>query len=71
MRTVAIGVAVGVVLAFATGQLLSSMLFGVEPNDLSAMLFSACALLLVAGAAAVVPAWRASRVDPMSALRTE
>ena len=71
IRTVAIGVALGVILSMAAGRLLASMLFGVEPTDASAVMLASCTMLLVAGTAAVVPAWRAARVDPMTALRTD
>jgi putative ABC transport system permease protein len=71
LRTVTIGVVLGVILSLAAGKLLASMLFGVEPDDVSAMLLSACSMLLIAGAAAVIPAWRAARVDPVTALRAE
>jgi hypothetical protein len=52
-------------------RLVSAVLYGVEPSDPRAMLLAACTLLIVAGVAALVPAWRAARVDPNVALRAD
>jgi putative ABC transport system permease protein len=71
LRVIAFGVVAGIVLALATGRLVSAMLFGVEPTDLSAMLLASSTLIIVAVLAALVPAWRAARVDPVAALRAE
>jgi putative ABC transport system permease protein len=71
MRVIVIGVAIGVVLAIVAGRLVASLLYGVQPTDPSAMLLAAATLLLVAIFAAVIPAWRAARVDPVTALRGE
>jgi putative ABC transport system permease protein len=71
LRVVAIGVVVGVGLALAAGKLVSALLYGVKPTDPVVMSGVAVLLLFVAAAAALVPAWRASRVDPVSALRSE
>ena len=71
MRVVGAGVAVGIVLALAAGKLVRSLLFGVETTDLSAMLLAGCTLLVVAALAALAPAWRAARVDPVTALRSD
>lgn len=68
---VALGVAGGVFAALALTRLVVSMLFGVQPAD--PMTFIAAALLLdvTAVLAALLPARRASRIDPMLALRAE
>ena len=70
-RIVAIGVVVGIALAVAAGRFVAALLYGVTPNDpLTALTVGAC--LLVAGmAAAIVPAWRAARVDPAATLKTD
>src|SRR5262249_10972772 len=69
LRLGAIGAAVGVVAAFALTRLLGSALFGVSATD---PLSFARALAIVIGgvvAATIVPAWRASRTNPLTALR--
>jgi putative ABC transport system permease protein len=47
------------------------MLYKTEPFDPAVFALVAATLLLVAAVACLVPAWRASRLDPMQALRTE
>jgi predicted permease len=71
MKLVAIGMAAGLAAAFGAGRLLRSQLLGVSPHD--PLTFTMIALLLgvVALAASWLPARRASRVDPMVALRSE
>jgi predicted permease len=71
MRLAALGIAIGVVVAFAGGRLLASQLFGVSAAD--PITFSLIALILasVALAASYIPARRATKVDPMLALRSD
>lgn len=71
IRPVLGGLVAGVLGALAAGQLISSFLFGTEPRDPAAISAVAALLLLVAAAACWAPARRASRIDPMSALRDE
>jgi predicted permease len=71
LRTVALGVALGVALTIVAGRLIASLLYGVSPSDPVAIALVATLLLLVSIAAALSPAWRAARVDPMTALRTD
>ena len=58
-------------LAFGAAQLLSGLLFGVDPFRVGTFGGGALVLLLVGLAASFVPAYRAVRIDPMHALRQE
>ena len=69
MAPVAAGIVVGGAGAAATGQLISGMLFGVTPIDPISFAIAAAVLVLAASAACLLPAHRASRVDPIAALR--
>lgn len=66
-----VAVVVGVVAASFLSRFLADLLFGVATNDLTTFVVVAVALATVAIAAAYVPARRATRVDPMEALRAE
>ena len=69
LRVVAVGAAIGIVAAYWATQLLTSMLVEVTPHDPFAFGGAVAILLLVATAAALLPAWRAARVDPLQVLR--
>jgi putative ABC transport system permease protein len=71
LRLALAGVAVGLAGAWWTMQAISAMLFGVQPNDPFMLAGVAGVLILVALAATFVPARRATRVDPMMALRCD
>jgi predicted permease len=71
LRTVAIGTVLGIGFALAAGRLVSAMLYGVSPTDPLTLVLVPGVLLVVAAAAAMIPAWKAGRVDPMTALRAE
>jgi predicted lysophospholipase L1 biosynthesis ABC-type transport system permease subunit len=68
---VLIGIAVGIAGALAAVRLVASLLFGVAPRDPLSFVLAAAAMLAVALLAAAVPARRASRVEPLVALRYE
>jgi ABC-type antimicrobial peptide transport system permease subunit len=67
----AIGLAVGIPSAIALGRLVSSQLYGIQPNDPWIGLATVILLALVSAAAGLIPARRASRIDPILALRYE
>jgi putative ABC transport system permease protein len=69
MRPVAIGVGAGLAASAGVSQLLASLLYGVSPLDPATFLGVALFLSTVALVAGYLPAQRASRVDPMDALR--
>ena len=69
MLLVGIGALIGIPLAYLAGRSVSALLFGVAPLDVIAYLIAAALLGMVGGLAAFLPAHRASRIDPMVALR--
>jgi predicted permease len=70
-RIVIAGIALGVALSLGMTRLVTSFLFGVTPTDPATLATAALLLVLVGVAAAVVPARRASRLDPVAALREQ
>ncbi|MDP2053248.1 MAG: FtsX-like permease family protein, partial [Acidobacteriota bacterium] len=66
-----IGLVVGVPAAIALGRYVSSQLFGIEPNDPWMAVSTMALLTLVSAAAGMIPARRASKIDPILALRYE
>ena len=71
LRLVAVGAAAGVVLSLAVLPLFGTMLFGVTPNDAATYGVVLALLAAVAAFASYVPARRAARVEPLTALRQE
>ncbi len=70
-RVVVMGVVVGLALAFLMTRVLSSALFGINPSDPITFVVTPAVLAVVATAASFLPAYRATKVDPVKALRTE
>jgi ABC-type antimicrobial peptide transport system permease subunit len=68
---VLVGIAIGIPATLAGGRLVANMLFGLRDNDPLSIAVAVSALLLVGLIAGYFPARRASRVDPMVALRCE
>jgi len=66
-----VGLAAGAGLSLALGRTAESLLYGLHPNDVTTMVMAIVTLSAVAAAASYLPALRASRVDPMTALRDE
>jgi putative ABC transport system permease protein len=71
LAPVGLGLAVGVAAALALGRLLGSLLYGVGPTDPLTIAVVALLLLAVATAANYLPARRATRIDPLVALRAD
>ena len=71
VRPAMAGVAAGLIMALALSRSISSLLYEVEPTDLATLSGVSMLLLVVVAAAAYLPASRATRVDPVSALRAE
>lgn len=65
----AVGVAIGLGASLAAGGLMARLLYGVRSYEPTALLFVAMTLGTLACVACAIPAWRASRVDPVTALR--
>jgi len=71
MALVVIGVAAGLAIAVAASQFVTILLFGLAPTDPRTMFVAIAVMVLVSGIAGYLPARRASKVDPMVALRYE
>ncbi len=68
---IGVGLVAGIGVTMATTHFVASFLYGVKANDPATLAMSAGALAVVAALAGYLPARRASRVDPMTALREE
>jgi ABC-type antimicrobial peptide transport system permease subunit len=71
VRVVLVGVVVGVAASLALGTVVASMLYDTSPHDPVVLAVVAAVLTIVGVAASAVPAWRASRTDPVVALRSD
>jgi predicted permease len=71
LRPALLGLVLGLAASVAAAKEIASMLYGTEALDLGVFAGASGALLFVAAVACLVPAWRASRLDPMRALRTQ
>ena len=71
LRPALLGLLLGLAASAGSVKLIASMLFGTRPFDLVVFVTVSATLIAVAALACVVPAWRASRLDPVQALRME
>jgi putative ABC transport system permease protein len=71
MSLVSIGLALGLIFGYGFGKSLANLLYATSPGDFVSFAAAAVIFVLVAFAACYVPARRATRVDPMAALRAE
>jgi ABC-type antimicrobial peptide transport system permease subunit len=68
---IAAGLAVGVPTSLAAARMARSLLFGIRPEEPPVLFLGVATLLAIGLAAALIPARRAARIDPMRALRVE
>jgi len=71
LRLTAIGVAIGVTVAVGTARALTNLLYDVPPHDPLILAGMAALFMVVSTAATIFPVWRAVRINPLDALRTE
>jgi putative ABC transport system permease protein len=71
LRPAGIGLLLGLIGSVAATQMIRKLLYGAQPLDISVFASVAALLLAVATLACLLPAWRASRLDPIRALRIE
>jgi predicted permease len=67
----AVGLGIGIILSLLVSRAAASLLFGLKPNDTATLVVATVGLAAIALAASYVPALRASRLDPVQALRNE
>jgi ABC-type antimicrobial peptide transport system permease subunit len=71
MKPTLAGIAIGVAASVALGRIASSVIYGVSSTDLATFLAVTMLLILVSFGASLIPALRATRVDPLAVLRDE
>jgi putative ABC transport system permease protein len=71
MKPTLAGVGIGILAALALGRIASSLIYGVSARDTATFIAVTLLLVLVSFAASLVPALRATRVDPLAVLREE
>jgi predicted permease len=67
----ALGLTISIPIALGTSKFVTFLLFGMKPNDPTSLMAAAAILIFAALVAGIIPAWRASQIDPMTALRHE
>jgi predicted permease len=71
MKPTLLGIGIGLVAAFSLGKIVTSMIYGVSARDLGTFIAVTLLLIVVSLGASVIPALRATRVDPLTVLREE
>jgi ABC-type antimicrobial peptide transport system permease subunit len=71
LKLAAIGLAIGLLLSLAASRVMTTMLFGLKPTDAITYIIVLLAVTPVIVVASAIPAWRATRIDPLAALREE
>jgi putative ABC transport system permease protein len=71
LRVVLLACGIGILMSLASARVLSGVLYGVSPSDPATLSGVVAIVLGVAALAALLPALRASRIDPMTALRED
>jgi putative ABC transport system permease protein len=71
LKLAGIGIAVGIAAAFVVARFIASLLYQTSPRDALTFMLIPLLLLITTVAASLVPAWRATKIDPMVALRAE
>src|SRR5581483_3136028 len=71
LAVILIGLAAGVAAAYVSASYVQTQLFGIKPVDFPVFIVATAVLLVASLAASMVPAWRASRISPLRALRYE
>jgi len=71
MKPTLVGIGIGLLASFALGRLVASMIYGVSTRDLATFFAVTLILIAVSLAASLIPALRATRVDPLTVLREE
>jgi len=71
MLLVLVGIGLGTLVALVVSIVASDLLYGISPRDPLTLGTVMMALLLMGSIACIIPAWRATRVDPLEALRSE
>ena len=66
-----IGIVIGLPVTLAVSRLLRSQLYGISPSDPASISFAVAGIVLIGALSGYMPARRATRVDPVSALRYE
>jgi ABC-type antimicrobial peptide transport system permease subunit len=71
LRPTMAGIAIGLIGSFALSTLLTKLIYGIRPSDPATFATVALILAAVSMVASIIPAWRATRVDPLQVLREE